>query len=121
MVRLNSFFPSRYLNADDFPAPALVTIGRVEEELLNDGSSKPVVFFEELRKGLILNKTNGAKIATLIGSDETQDWAGQQIVLYRDVVQFQGKSTPCVRVQPPTPGVQAPEARPELPDEEVPF
>ncbi len=121
MVRLNSLFPSRYLKADDFPRPVLVTIKRVDEELLNDGRSKPAVFFEELQKGLILNITNGKNIAALIGSDETQDWPGHQIVLYRDIVQFQGRSTPGVRVQAATPGAQPPEARPELPDEEVPF
>jgi len=113
MAFLKDLFPSKYLRADDLPKPVLVTIDSVVEEELNDGKFKPVVYFLEEKKGLVLNKTNAERIADITESNDTDQWAGHQIVIYRDVVQFQGKTTPCVRVQPPAPAPAAkPQARP---------
>jgi len=113
MALLKDLFPSKYLKADDLPRPVLVTISDVAEETMNDGKAKPVVSFLEEEKSLVMNKTNAERIADITGSNNTDDWIGHQVVIYRDVVMFQGKTTPCVRVQPPAPAPAAkPQARP---------
>ena len=63
---------------------------------------KPVVFFEDEEKGLILNKTNGLKIAAIIGSRDTNQWVGKAVTLFPTTVEFGGDSIAAIRVRPPT-------------------
>jgi hypothetical protein len=79
---------------------ATMTISDVKvEELVNNRgeNSKPVVYFKERDKGLILNKTNARVIAALYGP-ETDDWIGERITLYAERGTWFGKSGYAVRV-----------------------
>jgi hypothetical protein len=63
---------------------------------------RAVIHFSELEKGMVLNKTNLKRIAYATGSDETDDWAGKQIVLYTDPdVEFGGEIVGGLRVRKP--------------------
>jgi hypothetical protein len=63
---------------------------------------KYALYFEELEKPMVLNSTNGQLIAKIVGSDETDEWAGKQIVLYHDPnISFQGRLVGGIRVRAP--------------------
>jgi len=107
-MKMSDAFPSKWLTAaeledeDGNPADQTLTIREaVMEEMEIPGKDpveKPVVYFEEIDKGLVLNKTNGKSIAGMYGND-TEDWAGERVTLYPTEVNFQGTMTPCIRVR----------------------
>ena len=133
-MRISEAYPSKYLKAADLDGhDRTVSIRACVQEELGQGSEmevKPVLYFEGGQKGLVLNKTNAQAIAEDYG-DDTESWAGREIVLFIQKVTFQGKLTPAIRVrvqknapQPvvqraPTPPAPEPDAAPL--NDEVPW
>lgn len=102
-------FPSKYVgHADLRGQDATVHMATVVMEDIdqNDGterngrSRKPILYFQGMTKGLVLNKTNAARIAALYGP-ETANWTGQSIVLYTAETEYGGKACKCIRVREP--------------------
>jgi hypothetical protein len=119
-MKMSDAFPSKYLKADvDVPdadqGGIVLTISYVEMAdvgSLDSPDSKPVVFFEEVSKGLVLNKTNAATLTTLFHDDDTDVWAGKRVKLVAKDVEFQGKMTRGIRVSTrPVPAAPAPPLR----------
>lgn len=109
-VNINQAFPSKWLKADDCEDGDLVlTIKRVTQEEVgkDDMEVKPVVYFRETEKGLVLNKTNAKTIANLHGP-ETDEWKGKRIALFATEVSMGGQQTMGLRVR-----LKAPKAAPE--------
>jgi hypothetical protein len=106
MPKLNDMFPSKWLKAADFDeSGSVLTIDRLEEESIGQGSDKAdkwVLYFKELDKGLVLNKTNTNIIAALYG-DDTDEWDGKLVTLYATEVQFQGDMVDAIRVRKKAP------------------
>jgi hypothetical protein len=108
-MRISGAYPSTYLKAADLQDRNVpVVIDKVVMELIVD-EHKPVVYFQNHERGLVLNKTNANNIAHIYG-DETDDWIGKEIILYPTIVDFQGRSVDAIRVKAPArrPAVQAP-------------
>lgn len=102
-MKISSAFPSKFLKASDLHGKEVrVEIFDVRmEDVAGDGSEeKPVVYFKDKQKGLVLNKTNAGKLEVHFG-DDTDDWLGKTILIYPDVTQFQGKTVDCLRVRVP--------------------
>ncbi len=100
-MRQAQAFPSSYLRADDLAGKAhTYTITEVKLAEFDD-HSKPVVHFEEIEAGLVLNKTNWNAIADITGEADTDDWTGEQVALYPTKVEFQGKRVWAIRVTEP--------------------
>lgn len=93
-------FPSKYLKASDFPEERQATMKHVEHGEVGDGDRKPILYFNEYEKGLVMNKTNANNVASLYGP-ETAMWAGKPITIATAWVDFQGKSTQAIRLYPP--------------------
>jgi len=116
MVNINNVFPSKYLSAEDIAGQEYtVTIRNVSMEQFDDGDSKAIVHFDELPKGLTLNKTNAKTISGLYGP-ETDAWGGQKVTLFTVWTEFGGKQTQGIRVRAPAfqarqPGQMQPQAR----------
>ncbi len=127
-MKISQEFPSKYLKAADLQDKDVrVTMASVEKELLGD-EKKLILYFKGKDKGLVLNKTNSSTIADAYG-DDTDEWFGQDVILFSVMVDFQGKVGPAIRVRPPSArdkvpaGKQAPAPAPakqEL-DDEIPF
>lgn len=101
MVNINNVFPSKYLSAEDIAGQEYtVTIRNVAMEQFDDGESKAIVHFNELPKGLTLNKTNAKTIASMYGP-ETDSWNGQKVTVFTIWTEYQGKQTQGIRVRPP--------------------
>lgn len=125
MANVNEKFAGRFLKANvdvHEDQPLNVTISEVTEELVGvgrDAENKLIVWFRELDKGLVLNKTNATTIANLYGP-ETDDWAGKRITLFWAVTEYQGKPCDSIRVRSKAPADRKPAAaRPKAPVEEI--
>ena len=54
-------------------------------------SYRPVAFFRDHQKGLVLNKTNATTIAAVHG-DETDNWIGKELEIFPTTTEFRGKN-----------------------------
>jgi hypothetical protein len=99
-MKVSEVFTSNYLAASDLQgAEPTVVIASVEVKEFDDGN-KFLVTFQNKKKGLVANKTNSKRLAMLYG-DDTDDWIGKEVVLYTDIVDFQGRQTEAIRVRGP--------------------
>ena len=106
-MKREEVFPSRWLKAadldrDDFDGN--VTIKEVSwEEIGEERQEKAVVAFEEIDKELVLNVTNWDRIVELTGHDDSDNWTGYRIKLFRSKVPCKGKTVDAIRIDPPDP------------------
>lgn len=128
-MKIGEAFPGNYLKAQDLGNSRVrVVIDRVEMEDIG-GDHKAVLYFQNKEKGLVLNKTNSNIITELKGTDETDEWHGFPVVLYKTKTEFQGKRVDCIRIdEAPIQGRPAPPPPPPPPvddfqaaDDDVPF
>jgi hypothetical protein len=106
-VDYRKLFVSPYVAACDLESDRSVTIKEVkQEEVKNESGTDvcPIVYFAELPKPLVMNKTNAKRIATMYGPD-TDHWIGKQVTLYASETTYRGEVVPCVRVRPNPPVV----------------
>jgi len=102
MPNLNEAFPSKYIKASDLPEEGSqsFTIEKVAiEEVGLNKERKLVIAFEESDKSMICNKTNARTIAKVLGSENTDEWEGKTVNLYRAEVEFQGEMVESIRVK----------------------
>jgi hypothetical protein len=135
-MKMSEAFPSKWLKAPDVEDMEMpVIMDQVVMEEMNDGKKKPVLYFQNCDKGLVLNVTNKNAIAAVYG-DESDDWAGHPVALISVPVEYQGKITDGIRVrakpqkqsQPKPAAYSEAKGRPavakpktELEDDEIPF
>jgi hypothetical protein len=106
-MRISQAFPSKYLKAEDIGNQRwTLTIRTVVMEDVGDNENKPIVYFSELEKGLVLNKTN-AEMAVQLYGDDTDRWAGGHVEMYATPVMYGGKSTMGLRIMAPPPQMPA--------------
>jgi len=84
-MKVDEIYGSSFLKAVDLPKPVRVRIERVEvgtfsDQKTGDEQLRFVLHFKGAKKSLIVNKTHARAIAGLLG-DESDDWAGREIVL----------------------------------------
>lgn len=114
MPNVNDLKNSKYLTKEDVSPDKLVTISKYDEcdvSMENQPTSmKWILYFDEFEKGLVLNNTNGQRIAyvmeTTYGITQMQGdfetWIGKKVVLYNDpMVEFAGKLVGGIRVKAP--------------------
>ncbi len=90
-----------------------VIVSHVQMKEFDDGN-KLILSFEGKKKTLVCNKTNANRIAFMYGN-ETNGWIGKPITLYEEMVDFQGKLTPAIRVRAiRQPAAPVPVARPSM-------
>jgi hypothetical protein len=129
-MKLSDAFPSNLLKVEHLKGKRVnLTIKDISLEKIGT-DQKLATSFKETDKQLVLNKTNSNMLAMLTGSDDTDDWTGLKITLRPDMTQYQGKPTPCIRIdselpeqnKKPTPIKQA-DSSPlaEVSDDEIPF
>ncbi len=97
-------FPSRFLKPLDLTGrrqPA--TIERSDDQDVGyPPESKPVLFFQQFPKPLILNKTICEAIEEITGTDDIDGWKNAEVTLVITKTRTpQGKSVEVVRVEPP--------------------
>lgn len=102
-MKIGQMMESKFLKKEDCEPPKLVTIrGFSQQNAGRDDSPemKWTMSFIEMSKPMVMNSTNLQLCAQALGTDETNDWIGKQIVLYNDqTVQFQGKLIGGIRIR----------------------
>lgn len=108
-MKIDQYFPSKYVTAADIKpgGPVTLTIRGLAVEDVGDNEHKPVLYFSEAKKGMVLNVTNARLAAEALNDDEVDNWVGQQITLAVTTVPFQGKLVDAIRVQSPQVGPAA--------------
>lgn len=100
-MNYDDLFPSNYLKASDVEHQPVVTIRNIARETMKNKQGKeelkPVLFFDEFEKGVVLNKTNGDIICDLYGKD-LNEWIGARIQLQSAMVEAFGERKPAIRV-----------------------
>ena len=119
--------PSNYLKQTDFDeSGAIVTVSSVSEKNVareNEAvEMKWLVHFAEFEKPMVLNSTNITALAKACGSDDTDDWAGKEVIVYVDpTIGYGGKTTGGLRIRkyviaaPPKQAVKAAPRQPVQP------
>ncbi len=104
-MRIGSAFPSDYLKSEDLNGREVkVTIKDCQMKELGQGKekeTKAVLYFEGKEKGMVLNKTNAGVLGDAFG-DETDDWKGEEIILFAKEVEYQGKPMMGLRIKLPS-------------------
>lgn len=122
MPKLGEIFKSASLKAEDLKGRRRnLTITQVEIKDFGDGQPKPILHFEETEKTFVANKTNSMTLASLTGSDDTDEWAGWVITLRPDMTQYQGKPMPCIRVDAELPPQKNGKLAGGVEDDDIPF
>jgi len=100
-MNIDKAFPSKFLTAGDLEHEyEIVTIVNTKmEKVGQDGEKKPVVYFDEFEKGLVLNKTNKEAIKEVTGSADTDVWRGKKITLYGTEVAWGDKMVEAIRIR----------------------
>ena len=105
-MNINNAFPIRWIKSGDLgDGDMVVTVKSCSVETVGQGENaedKPVLYFEESEKGMVLNVTNANTIAGLYGP-ETDGWIGKRIALFATEVDFAGKQTLAIRVRMKSP------------------
>ena len=112
-MKKSAAFPGKYLGAADLDKVDGGTIRlkmdhiKVESINVRDGGTedKAVLYFVGADKGMVVNVTNWDTLEEMFG-DESDDWMGKEIVLYKERTRYEGKATWGVRIKgiaPPTP------------------
>ncbi len=102
-MNLTEIFPRRFASGEDLSQSIIVTVSGVTLESMYSGSGqtveKPVLYFKETKKGVVLCKTLAYQIADILGSTDTNTWVGQQITLVSDTLLVAGKSRRVIRAR----------------------
>jgi len=99
-MKINDVYTSNYLKSSDVTeTPTSYTIkDATVEQIGQNKDEKIVIYFVGHTKGFVVNKTNAKTISKVLGSDDTDDWAGKAIKLYLAEVQFKGELVEAIRV-----------------------
>lgn len=118
---------SKYLKKEDVGTGKLLTIRGIGKENVA-GENKPrdeqyVLYFSEEAKGMVLKWTNMQLIAKALGTKETSEWTGKQIVLYDDPnVTFGTEIVGGIRCRGPKPAQPADQTAKKTEfDDDLPF
>ena len=82
-MRMSDMFPAKYLKKEDFDAPTVLTIKNCAVEEVGKNDAKPVMYFNERVKGLVLNKTKASLLSETFG-DDSDAWVGRKVRLSSD-------------------------------------
>ena len=102
-MKISDMIPSKYLKQSDVEEPMKVTIQAVKKVNVAKDDETPefrwTIKFNEFDKPMVCNSTNLKRLALALG-DESDDWIGNQVVLYVDAeVEFGGKITGGLRLR----------------------
>ena len=107
-MKILSCFPSKYLKAADIGERKITaTMDYVALEDIGEPDPKPILYFNNCAKGMVLNKTNAKTIMTAYG-EETDNWRGKTIILFAAMVDFRGDTVEALRVKVPTAAADVP-------------
>jgi hypothetical protein len=98
-MKIFAAFPSKYLKAADLhDRQVQAVMQNVMMEDIGEADPKPILYFQNVPKGLVLNKTN-AKVIALGYGQETDAWRDMPLILFPCMVDFRGEPVEAIRVK----------------------
>jgi hypothetical protein len=99
---------AQYLKKEDIPSPVNTSILWIkEEEVTAPGKgteTRLVLYFDGLKKGLVLNTANADALLEITGTEDTEKWADTPVQLFVDPdVTYGGKKIGGIRIRKPAP------------------
>ena len=99
---------AKYLKKEDIPSPVNTSILWIkEEEVTAPGKgteTRLVLYFDGLKKGLVLNQANADALAEITGTDDYEKWPDTPVQLWVDPdVTYGGKKIGGIRMRKPAP------------------
>lgn len=111
MADWRSFFDKKYLCANDLCGQDVTLTIRDVQGVTVQGrgvpARKPLLTFVECPKGVALNATNAAMIASFYGND-CQAWIGRLVTFYPTKTPMGVEVVDCIRVRPVPPSAPTP-------------
>jgi hypothetical protein len=120
-----AMFKGDFISAVEFDGKSpTLTIAKanmteVFDEKTGRDKAKGTIWFKEIDRGWIVNKTNALCLVGMFG-EETDGWVGKRVTLFAKLVKFGPKTEPGIRVKgspdlkaPLTVTVKLPKKRPE--------
>lgn len=103
-MRIGEMKESKYLKKEDVGHGKLVTIISLDQQNVAMEDQPPdlkwIMHFREFQKGMVLNWTNIQLVAKALGTEETTEWIGKQVVVFEDPnVSYGGKVTGGIRIR----------------------
>jgi hypothetical protein len=100
---------AKYLKKEDIPSPVSTSIlWTKEEEVTTPGkgtNTKVVLYFDGLKKGLVLNNANAETLLKITGTEDYEKWVDVPVQLYVDPdVMYGPKKTGGIRIRKPASG-----------------
>jgi hypothetical protein len=97
-------FKGEYISAAEIgerrPTFTIAKVGnvRMDDEKKKKEVDKPVIWFKEIDRGFVYNKTAGHSLAAMFGKDDNT-WIGKRVTLYADPeVRFGGEQVGGIRI-----------------------
>jgi hypothetical protein len=104
-MRKNDAYPSKYFKAkdyvDDWTLTVEIEMARLEPFDNGGKDEKLVVYFRRQKSGLVTGPVIFDQIVEVTGQEDSDDWKGHRVELFRDWTKFQGKDVECIRVRKP--------------------
>lgn len=106
MKSYKAYGDGAFLTKADVSPPQVWTITDVKEQTVTAAGKEPkdklVLFFNETKKGLVLNMSNGDALYDMTGHDDPEEWIGQRVELFVDEnIAYAGKRVGGVRLRKP--------------------
>jgi hypothetical protein len=104
-MRKADAYPPRFLKAAEFgdtPKVFEIEVARLEKfENAGKETEKLAVYFVGQKSGLVVGSIVWDQIAKITGDDDTKNWPGHSIELFRTKTQFGRDMVDCIRVRAP--------------------
>jgi hypothetical protein len=111
---LNDIFVSKYLKAADLNGKEWpMVIAGATAQIIGEGAkatTKVLITFQGAKKAFVANKTNCNRIAFRHGT-KLSGWTGKEIILYPELVDFQGEAVEAIRVKHPVDNANVQQAK----------
>jgi hypothetical protein len=103
MADYSDEYGGRFVKAEHLDKPFVGVVERVEKVEVNkdDGTAKPVLYFDGRERGVVLNATRYNFMSELCKSRDTDNWIGTRVGVRRGKVNFAGKRVDCVELCQP--------------------
>lgn len=104
MPKVGDFYPDTYftgtaMEGEDEQVLTIdaVVLTKLQNPNTGETEQKPVVFFKEDDRGLVLgSKSKFNTMAEVLDLEDSDDWPGQKVRIFPTRAQFQGKPVPSV-------------------------
>jgi len=107
MPKVHQMFPSKYVKGEELDGKTFtLTIKLIRQEKMRFNPQSPeaigwVIYVKETERGIVMGKPLATQLTQILGSDDTDDWIGKQVVFYSEPVMVGGQSRMGIRARKP--------------------